>query len=149
MRGIAAEAQANLALINRYFGSKRELFAVILAEQGRFPAVFDEGDEMARSLAEYVADRLTSDFDSLLVATVTRSASSAEIHELVRDRVQHAMLEPLRERLDGEDAELRATLATALISGSAQIRNLFGPLSPLPRQVVVDRLTAVFRACLS
>nr|BFE81296.1 hypothetical protein GCM10020093_038970 [Planobispora longispora] len=41
MRLIAAEAGANIALINRYFGSKRELFAEVLAMQGRFPGVLD------------------------------------------------------------------------------------------------------------
>ncbi|WP_327091135.1 TetR family transcriptional regulator [Nonomuraea sp. NBC_01738] len=149
MRMIAAEASANVALINRYFGSKRELFASILAEQGRFPGVLDEGPDLAHALAEYVADRLSSGSDSLLVSTIARSSSSGEIHDVVVDRVQSAILGPLLERLDGREAELKAALVTAIISGAAQFRHLFGPIGALPREAVVARLTAIFQAALN
>ncbi|GAA2360371.1 TetR/AcrR family transcriptional regulator [Nonomuraea africana] len=149
MRIIAARAEANLSLINRYFGSKRELFAEVIAQQGRFPGVLDEaGGDLPRALAEYVADRLTSPGDSVLVATLARSAPSAEIQEILRERIRTAILEPLRERLPGDDAELRAALATALIMGSAQLRRVFGPAGEWRREAVVERLTQVFRACL-
>lgn len=149
MRMLAAEANANVALINRYFGSKRELFAEVLAQQGRFPGVLDEGDDLAVRLAEYVADRLGSEADSPVLATLTRSGSSAEIRSITKDRVRTAILEPLVDRLPGEDAELRATIATAIVMGSGQFRQLFGPATTTPRDKVVQRLTAVFRACLT
>ncbi|WP_049562870.1 TetR/AcrR family transcriptional regulator [Nonomuraea sp. SBT364] len=149
MRMLAAEANANVALINRYFGSKRELFAEVLAQQGRFPGVLDEGDDLAVRLAEYVADRLGSESDSPVLATLSRSGSSAEIRSLTQDRVRTAILEPLTARLPGDDAELRATIATAIVMGSGQFRQLFGPNTTTPRAEVVQRLTAVFRACLA
>jgi AcrR family transcriptional regulator len=149
MRMLAAEAHANVALINRYFGSKRQLFAEVLAQQGRFPGVLDEGADLAERLAEYVADRLGSETDSPVLATLNRSAYSAEIRSLTQDRIRSAILEPLTARLTGEDAELRASIATAIVMGSGQLRQLFGPISTAPRATVVERLTAVFRACLS
>jgi AcrR family transcriptional regulator len=149
MRMLGAAANANIALINRYFGSKRELFAEVLAQRGRFPGVLDEGDDLAVTLAEYVADRLATAQDSPVLATLERSASSSEVRELARERVRTAILEPLTERLGGEDAALRASLATSVLLGSIRFRHQFGPVTPDTRQKLVDRLTAVFRACLS
>ncbi|GGS52932.1 TetR family transcriptional regulator [Planobispora rosea] len=151
MRLIAAEAGANIALINRYFGSKRELFAEVLAMQGRFPGVLDGPvAELPRRLAEYVADRLRSDLASPVMATLSRSSASPEIHDIIRDRVNSAIMGPLAALLPGEEAQLRAALATALITGSGTLRQLFGPeaLGPSSREAVVARLTRIFEACL-
>ncbi|GAA2310736.1 TetR/AcrR family transcriptional regulator [Nonomuraea roseoviolacea subsp. roseoviolacea] len=149
MRMLGAAANANIALINRYFGSKRELFAEVLAQQGRFPGVLDEGDDLAVRLAEDVADRLAAEGDSPVMATLERSASSPQIRGLAHDRVRTALLEPLLARVGGEEAELRAALATMIILGSGRFRYLFGPISPGTREETVSRLTRVFRACLS
>ncbi|MFI0418455.1 TetR family transcriptional regulator [Spongiactinospora sp. 9N601] len=152
MRMIAAAAGVNIALINRYFGAKRELFAQVLAQQGRFPGVLDgPRDELPRRLAEYVADRLCSGAGSPVLATLSRSAEAPEIHDLIRDRVESAILEPLRARLPGPDARVRASVATALIMGAGTLRRLFGPEAAggQDRDALADRLTVVFRACLS
>ncbi|MEU4405138.1 TetR family transcriptional regulator [Streptosporangium sp. NPDC023963] len=151
MRAIAAEADANIALINRYFGSKRELFAEVLAMQGRFPGVLEgPEEELPRRLAEYVADRLRSDQGSVVLAALIRSSSSPEIHEIIRDRVSSAILEPLSARLSGPDAAFRATVAAALVTGTGTMRQLYGPdaAAAPDHEVVVARLTAVFEACL-
>ncbi|WP_326641843.1 TetR family transcriptional regulator [Streptosporangium sp. NBC_01755] len=151
MRMIAAEADANIALINRYFGSKRELFAKVLAMQGRFPGVLDgPEEELPRRLAEYIAERLRSDQASPVLAALIRSSNSPEIHEIIRDRVSSAILGPLSARLPGPDAAFRATIATALITGTGTMHRLYGPDSgDVPdREAVIARLTAVFEACL-
>ncbi|MEU6998653.1 TetR family transcriptional regulator [Nonomuraea sp. NPDC046570] len=153
MRLLAAEAGVNVALINRYFGSKHELFAKVLAQQGSFPGVLGGGEEegLPRLLAEYVADRLRSAAGSPVVATIARSSSSPEVHEIMRERIRGAIMGPLQARLTGSDdtdTRLRAAVATALIVGVAQLRNVFGPMDDLPREAVVERLTEVFTACL-
>ncbi|WP_433361787.1 TetR family transcriptional regulator [Streptosporangium sp. CA-115845] len=152
MRMIAAEADANISLINRYFGSKRELFAEVLAMQGRFPGVLDfPEEELPRRLAEYIAERLRSDQASPVMAALIRSSNCPEIHDLIRDRVSSAILEPLSARLSGPDAAFRARIATALVTGTGTMRQLYGPeSSDVPdREAVIVRLTAVFEACLS
>ncbi|GAA2911234.1 TetR/AcrR family transcriptional regulator [Streptosporangium fragile] len=151
MRLLAAEAGANVALINRYFGSKRELFAEVLAMQGRFPGILDgPQEELPRRLAEYVADRLRSEHGSPVMAALIRSSNCLEIHEIIRDRVSSAILEPLAARLPGPDAAFRAAAATALITGTGTLRQLYGPdgVDAPDREAVVARLTAVFEACL-
>ncbi|GAA3167052.1 TetR/AcrR family transcriptional regulator [Planomonospora alba] len=151
VRLIAAEAEANIALINRYFGSKRELFAEVLAVQGRFPGVLDVPDEeLPRRLAEYVAERLSTDRSSPVMEALVRSSSSPEIHGILRQRVSSAIMEPLVERLSGGDARLRAAIATALITGSGTLRLLYGPdaVEQPDREAVVARLEKIFRVCL-
>ncbi|GIH99794.1 TetR/AcrR family transcriptional regulator [Planobispora takensis] len=152
MRLIAAEADANIALINRYFGAKRELFAEVLAMQGRFPGVLEgPQEELPRRLAEYVADRLLSDRGSPVMAALSRSSATPEIQGIIKDRVSSAIMEPLAGRLGGEDARLRASIATALITGSGTLRQLFGQdaLEAPAREVVVERLARVFEVCLA
>ncbi|RBQ19557.1 TetR/AcrR family transcriptional regulator [Spongiactinospora rosea] len=152
MRMIAAAAEVNIALINRYFGAKRKLFAQVLAQQGRFPGVLDgPPDELPRRLAEYVADRLCSGAGSPVLTVLSRSSEAPEIHDLIRDRVESAMLEPLRARLPGPDARARASIATALIMGAGILRRLFGPdaAGGPDRDALADRLTLVFRAVLA
>ncbi|MDP9866784.1 MULTISPECIES: TetR/AcrR family transcriptional regulator [Streptosporangium] len=151
MRLISAEADANISLINRYFGTKRELFAEVLAMQGRFPGVLEVPEEqLPRRLAEYVAERLRSDRGSPIMAALIRSSSCSEIHGIIRDRVTSAILEPLAERLPGPDPLFRATVATALITGSGTLSQLYGPdaIDAPDEETVVRRLTAVFEACL-
>lgn len=151
MRLIAAEADANIALINRYFGTKRELFAEVLAMRGRFPGVLEVSEEeMPRRLAEYVAERLRSEQGSPVMAALVRSSSCSEIHEIIRDRVRSAILEPLAARLPGPEASFRATVATALITGAATLSRLYDPdtIDAPDREGVVRRLTVVFEACL-
>ncbi|MEU8206619.1 TetR family transcriptional regulator [Streptosporangium sp. NPDC049046] len=151
MRMIAAEADANIALINRYFGSKRDLFAEVLAMQGRFPGVLEgPEEELPRRLAEYVAERLRSDQGSVVLAALIRSSSAPEIHEIIRDRVRTAILEPLSARLPGPDAAFRAMIATALVTGTGTMRQLYGPdaAGAPDRETVIARLTAVFEVCL-
>ncbi|MEV8633589.1 TetR family transcriptional regulator [Streptosporangium sp. NPDC051023] len=151
MRLISAEAGANIALINRYFGTKRELFAEVLAMQGRFPGVLEVSDEeLPRRLAEYVADRLGSDEGGPVLAALSRSSASPELSEIIKARVSSAILEPLAARLSGPDATFRATVATSLITGTGTLRQLYGPgaLDSPGRDVLVRRLTRIFEACL-
>ncbi|GAA3088473.1 TetR/AcrR family transcriptional regulator [Streptosporangium carneum] len=152
MRLISAEADANIALINRYFGTKRELFAEVLAAQGRFPGVLEvPEEELPRRLAEYVADKLRSNQGGPVLTALTRSPGCPEIHEIIKDRVRSAILEPMAARLPGPDALLRATAATALITGAGTLRQLYGSgaLDSPDREAVVERLTRVFEACFA
>ncbi|MFI7535648.1 TetR family transcriptional regulator [Streptosporangium sp. NPDC049376] len=151
MRLISAEAGVNIALINRYFGTKRALFAEVLAVRGRFPGVLDvPREQLPRRLAEYVADLLGSREEGPVLATLSRSTVCPEIHKIVRDRVRSAILEPLAACLPAREALIGATAATALVAGAGTLRQLFGPgaFDEAGREAVVARFTKVFEACL-
>nr|BFE81295.1 hypothetical protein GCM10020093_038960 [Planobispora longispora] len=84
------------------------------------------------------------------MTALNRSSASPEIHGIIRDRVNSAIMEPLAALLPGEDAQLRAAVATALITGTGTLRQLFTPeeLGSPSHDAVVARLTRIFEVCL-
>jgi AcrR family transcriptional regulator len=148
VRMIAAAAEANIALVGRYFGSKAGLFGAVLQGEPTFSALF-EGDpkRLPRRLAEYAAERMRHPPDSPILRTLERSASHPEVQAVARERLMTAVLNPLAEHLDGADAYARARMATAVFLGIGATRRRLGPQAPTAADV--DRLTAVFEACLA
>lgn len=117
VRRIAAEAGVDPALVIRYFGSKERLFLETVPVEGRFDHVTNGPlDGLGERL---VASLLTEAPD--LTFSIWRAMLRASDSELVRERLVSAMeemfMEPLAPRLVGPDAELRARLVAAQISG--------------------------------
>ncbi|CAN5443811.1 TetR/AcrR family transcriptional regulator [soil metagenome] len=117
VRAIAAEAGADPALVIRHFGSKERLFLETVAIEGRFEHVTTGpleslGARLVESLLTDMLEQTASTWRAMLRATDS---------DLVRSRLIHAMeqmfIEPLAPRLVGPDAELRARLVAAQISG--------------------------------
>lgn len=148
VRMIAAAADANIALVGRYFGSKAGLFAAVLEGEPAFSALF-EGDErgLPRRLAEYAAERMRQPPDSPILRTLERSARHPEVQAVARERLISAVLIPLEAKLSGPDARSRARMAASVFLGVGAMRRRVGPEQPTPADV--DRLTAVFEACLT
>lgn len=152
VRMIAAEADANVALVARYFGSKAELFAEVLAGEPSIRQVFGGDTEgLPRRLAEYAAQRMHAEPDSPILRSLERSAGHPEIQNVVRDRLRNVIIEPLARLLaeSGEPAAAmaRARLVTSIFLGIGTLRRLVGPEQGTPADV--DRLTAVFAAALT
>ncbi|MEV7971401.1 helix-turn-helix domain-containing protein, partial [Sphaerisporangium sp. NPDC088356] len=77
VRMIAAAAGANVALINRYFGSKARLFAEVLAGESAMESLI-EGDpeKLPRRLAAHMAHRLSAGAsDPIADSTLARSTA--------------------------------------------------------------------------
>jgi AcrR family transcriptional regulator len=117
VRQIASQAGADPALVIRYFGSKERLFLETVPVEGRFDHVTNGpldglGERLVTSLLTEAAD---------LTFSIWRAMLRASDSELVRERLISAMeemfIEPLAPRLVGPDAELRARLVAAQISG--------------------------------
>ncbi|KAB8196261.1 TetR family transcriptional regulator [Nonomuraea phyllanthi] len=147
VRMIAAAADANVALVGRYFGSKAGLFGAVLDGEPTFGDLFGGDFEgLPRRLAEYAAARMEQPPESPILRTLERSAGHPEVQAVARERLMTAVLKPLEERLDGPDAHARARMATGTLIGIGAMRRRLGPEKPTPADV--DRLTAVFEACL-
>ncbi|MEV5557225.1 TetR family transcriptional regulator [Nonomuraea wenchangensis] len=148
VRTIAAAADANIALVGRYFGSKAGLFAAVLEGEPTIDRLLEgERAELPRRLAEYAAERMRRPPDSPILRALERSARHPEIVDVGRERLIAAVLQPLQARLGGgPDALARARMATAVVLGIGATRRRLGPAVPTARDV--DRLTEVFRACL-
>jgi len=117
VRAIATMAGADPALVIRYYGSKERLFLETVAIEGRFEHITagpldDLGPRLVESLLTEMPEITFSTWRAML-----RASDS----DLVRDRLISAMeqmfIEPLSPRLVGPDAELRARLVAAQISG--------------------------------
>lgn len=148
VRMIAAAAEANIALVGRYFGSKAGLFAAVLHGEPTFSALFEGArEDLPRRLAEYAAERMWHPPDSPILRALERSAGHSEIQAVARERLITAVLKPLEAKLSGPDAHARARMATAVFLGIGATRRRLGPEEPTPADI--DRLTAVFEACLA
>lgn len=145
VRAVAAAAGVNVALINRYFGSKQGLFDAVLGAAKEPLNLADLTlDELPRRLAEYAARTRQAQIEGVPVA-LSRSSASPEVRELVRRRIEQTLIEPLAERLDGPDARARAVLCAAVVVGTGSVRQLLG-LSDAP---TADQLEPVLRTCLA
>lgn len=149
VRMIAAAADANIALVGRYFGSKAGLFGAVLEGEPTISALFEGGTEgLPRRLAEYAAERMKHPPDSPILRALERSAQHPEVREVARERLIGAVLQPLEAQLGGgPEARARARMATAVFLGVGAMRRRLGPETPTPADI--DRLTAVFEACLA
>lgn len=152
VRMIAAAGGANVALINRYFGSKAALFAEVLAGEPTVRTMID-GDAagLPRRLAEHVVRQIHSGAESPVLRALDRSVGSAELKPMLRERMENAMVRPLAARLSGPDARVRALLAASVLLGSGTLRRIIGhdDLRTADRDRLTARLTAVFEACLT
>lgn len=151
VRMIATAADANLALVNRYFGSKAELFGEVLAGESALRQVIEGDPEgLPRRLAAHVVRTARSGRTSPILRALDRSVGSEEIQPILQRHVTKLILEPLAERLPGPDAMVRAHLATSVVLGTGTGRRLLGvaALQSADPGDLTDRLTAIFEACL-
>jgi AcrR family transcriptional regulator len=148
VRAIAAAAGVNLALINRYYGSKLGLFDAVLTAGRELPQLHDVPfEELPRHLAEYaLRPRATGTGQSVYAAV--RSAESPEVRELLRHRLENLLIAPLANRLPADDARSRAALCVAVLMGTGYVCRILDADAPSNPQFLA-RLTEVFRTCLT
>jgi AcrR family transcriptional regulator len=152
LREIAAEAGADVALIKRYFGGKGGLFTEALKDSIRTDRFKDwRRATFARDVAMMMADAAGADeprtqsFQFLL-----RAATSPATAPLLNVAVQERFLEPIREWLGGEEAQVRARVLAAVYIGFLVERLIRGePLRGAERATFVERVTATFEALIA
>ncbi|MFC7342209.1 TetR family transcriptional regulator [Saccharopolyspora griseoalba] len=129
VRDVAARAGVNQALLFRYFGSKSELFAAVLA--GRSTRLLAElpAEELPRRLLEGLLTAEEHNGEHPIVAML-RSWSDERAAELLRDELGARYTARLAELSGAEDAELRADLVLAWVFGIGMVRSVLGK-SPL------------------
>lgn len=125
MRDIAAEADVNAALVNRYFGSKLGLFAEVVGDSFTIGDLL-VGDRatLGDRLARYLLRRRREGFDPTMV--LLRSAAHSEAAGVLRAALAEQVASPLAAWLGGDDARERAGLVTAVLFGFALTRDVIG-----------------------
>ena len=116
LRDIAGEAGVDPALIIRYFTSKEELFLATMKLDTRHNAVLDGPLD---GLGEYFVDYVLSAGDEVrgVFLALVRASGTDGVDSRLTEAHEDYFVAPLRDRLEGPDAELRARLAAALIGG--------------------------------
>ena len=144
VRDIAAEADVDAALINRYFGSKERLF--VEAITGAFRSIdllHDDLSGLRESLTRHLISKqkefmLTEGFNPLHL--LLRSAMSHTVSPIVAEVFNKEFITPLAELLGGEDAVLRARLISSYIIGFVTVWVAFTPQDILLNDV--DKMIA-------
>lgn len=145
MRGIAAAAGVDPALLRHYFGNKERLFVDAVG----LPV--DPGDFLPQLLADDIdglGERLTRMFlevwdrpDGAFVALLRSVTTNEQAATMLRGFVTRTVLGPLAARLELDEPQLRAALAGSQLVGLALMRYVVGvePVASMPR----DRLARV------
>lgn len=138
IRGVAAAAGVDPALVMQYFGSKHGLFAAA----ARWPATADA--VLAAGRAELPGAALADLFERFegdgtdregVVALLRNCLTHPEAARIMRDDVLCERVAAVTGALDGQDRELRAGLVSACLLGVAMTRHLL----ELPAVATADR----------
>ncbi len=155
LREIATAAGVTAVLVNRYYGTKEDLFAaaVDVAFGGDNPFAGDVATLASRfaKLLVAKAHQREGGPDGLLL--LLRSAANPRAAEILKKAIEKSFAAPLQSRLEGESADLRAALFLAQIAGfqlmsqvirldalnKAGARRLSASLTRMLEQLLVDR----------
>lgn len=123
IRGIAAEAGIDPALVLRYFGSKEELLAAVLAESSSVRDLLEgPREEFGARAARMLLLDPVEDHKLAVLQIILRSASSPRAGPLIQRNTQERFYEPMEAWLGGADAPIRARAVGAIIMGAAMSR---------------------------
>lgn len=151
VREIASGAGVTAMLVNRYFGSKENLFAEVVAETMATSAVVlpkiltppVSGDVIAAALVEITKAGATP-LDGFQM--MMRSASSERAAEIGREQIEKHHHADITASLGGPHASERAALMLSLIAGFQMMRQMVGlnSLTVADPKVLVELLGPVF-----
>ena len=131
VREIAAGAGVTAILVNRYFGSKEQLFAEVVAETMATPSILAQeiiksphpGEDIAAALINLTKTGATP-LDGFLI--MLHSASSKRGAEIGREQIQKYHQKAMTAALSGALAPQRAALVLSLIAGVQVMRQMIG-----------------------
>jgi AcrR family transcriptional regulator len=156
VREIAAGAGVTAMLVNRYFGSKENLFAEVAADTMREPVILsaenlaapDPAAAFAKSLVQVTAPGETP-LDGFLI--LLHSASSPRAAEIGREWIGRGHQSTLERLLEGPNAADRAGVFLALVAGLQAMRQMMEipSLADARPDELEQILTPVIRALLA
>lgn len=154
MRDIARDAGVDVALVSRYFGSKEELFRLVLrgGEEAKFTLPADAG-ALAPFFLSLVSQGEDADCtyqrDKLMI--MLRSAASPAATEVIRKSFARDVLEPLAGTIGEPNAQAKAMLVMAMLIGTNFLKTVMPvePLSPEDQHHFRSELLRMFEIALA
>jgi AcrR family transcriptional regulator len=131
VREIAGGAGVTAMLVNRYFGSKEELFAEVVADTMAQPFILTKERLTSASLGESIASALVeltksdaTPLDGFLI--MVHSASSKRAAEIGRAGIEKHHHKTMTAALGGELAAQRAAVVLSIVAGFQVMRQMIG-----------------------
>jgi AcrR family transcriptional regulator len=116
LRAIAARAGANVALIQRYYGSKEGLFLAAILPRLDIGLLLDGPmDEFGVRVAAIMRMKVERGFDPMVA--LLRALATPSLAPSLAAALSRQVIAPLAARLDGDDPDLRASLIFAQLAG--------------------------------
>lgn len=155
VREIAAGAGVTAMLVNRYFGSKEQLFAEVLAVTAASPTILTPENLKSPALGHTIASVLmdiTKAGDTPLEGflIMLHSASSKRASEIGRAQIESGHQKTMTAALGGELAPQRAALILSLVAGVQVMRQMIGlsALADADPKELVKILGPMFQALI-
>ena len=137
-------------MVNRYFGSKEQLFAEAVETSFALPAVIaPDSEELAHDAATALVERTDPDADPLEPFLIMlRSASSQAAVEIVRNAIERHVGQRLARQLPEPGRPIRTEVMLSVIAGILLMRRAIGTraLNQADPDQLVNVLDAVFTA---
>lgn len=131
LRGIAEGAGVTAMMVNRYFGSKEQLFAEVVADSMADPVILSDANlgsaDVARGLAEALVGVTATDaepLDGFLI--LFRSASSPVAAPIARAQIEAIHQATAKAGASGDHAAERGALFLSLVAGVQMMRQMIG-----------------------
>jgi len=128
VRGVAARARVDPALVLHFFGSKAELFASSLQlplDPSEIEALASgERATLGRRLAEFYFQRVFSDRRETVLSLLRSAVSNPEAAAMLRRAIQASAVAALSRLFPGEEAALRGELCASHMMGLFLARHI-------------------------
>ncbi|MFE1446187.1 TetR/AcrR family transcriptional regulator [Streptomyces olivaceoviridis] len=152
VRDIAKDAGVTAMLVNRYFGSKEQLFAeTVDASFAPRTVVTDDPATLSRDIARSLVERTAPGADHLSpFLLMLRSAPNPRTAEIARAGIERHVERELAGMLTGDHARERTALALSVIAGVWLMRKVIGNTALVEADAddLARRLEAVLRVVL-
>jgi AcrR family transcriptional regulator len=152
VREIAAGAGVTAMLVNRYFGSKEQLFAEVLAVTSASPTILTQENLESPNLGETIAATLvditkTADTPLEGFLIMLHSASSKRAAEIGRKQIENGHQKVMAAALRGKCPSQRAALVLSLVAGFQVMRQMIGlsALADAEPRTLVNLLAPLFQ----
>jgi AcrR family transcriptional regulator len=152
VREIASDAGVTAMMVNRYFGSKEQLFAEAVEVSFAPPTVIAaDSESLAHDAATALVSRTDPDADPLEPFLIMlRSVSSPPAVKIVRDAIERHVGQRLGRQLPESGRQIRNEVMLSVIAGVLLMRRVIATraLNEAGRDQLVSVLEEVFAAII-